>query len=449
MTAIWTDIKKHIKTMLPENRFSLWIDPITFVESTDNSFVLSCPNKFSRNWVTENYSGLIRDALRKAGAKNLSLVFKVQPSQKRRSPAPYSPDPDQLTLPHLSTYAGRGPLHFNKAFTFDRFIVGRSNEFAYSASLAFAHGGHWNYHMLLMLANTGLGKTHLSQAAGQAILEENPGARVYYITAEQFANEMISSLKNNCIEAFKDKYRRSCDVLLLDEINFLSGKQKIQGELEHTLDALANANKKIIFTSSCPPKHMPRISKELKSRLTSGLVTTIGSPDYDTRVNILKKKAAEHHLRLSPKIILLLANHLKRDIRQLESALNCLKAKSQLLNEKIDVDLAKEVLNCLVSPESTVTSEDIQKLVCRHYKVDPEMLRSNSRKRVYTYPRNIYAYLCRRHTNDALEKIAKTINRSHATVLHAAEVVEQKMKTDANMKNQITFLTQRLKHASL
>jgi chromosomal replication initiator protein len=295
-----------------------------------------------------------------------------------------------------------------------------------------------------MLANTGLGKTHLSHAAGQAILEQNPEARVYYTTAEQFANEMVSSLKNNRIEAFKDKYRRSCDVLLLDEINFLSGKQKIQGELEHTLDALANANKKIIFTSSRPPKHMPNISKELTSRLTSGLVTTIRSPDYDTRVKILKKKAAEHHLRISTHIITLLASHLKRDIRQLESALNCLKAKSQLLKAKIDVDLAKDVLNCLVSPGSTVTSEEIQKLVCKYYKVDPEMLGSKSRKRIHSYPRNIYAYLCRHHTDEPLEKIAKTINRSHSTVLHAADVVEHKMKTDTNMRNQITFLSQRL-----
>lgn len=444
MTVVWNDIKTYIKTILPENRFSMWIDPITFVESTDTSFVLSCPNKFSLNWVMENYSSLIRDALHNAGEDKLSLVFQVRPSQGKRSSGRYSPDPDQLTLPHLSTYSGRGALSFNKAFTFDRFIVGRSNEFAYSASKAFANGAQWNYPMLLMLANTGLGKTHLSQAAGQAILEQNPEAQVYYITAEQFTNEMISSLKNNRIEAFKDKYRRSCDVLLLDEINFLSGKQKIQAELEHTLDTLANANKKIIFTSSCPPKHMPRISKELTSRLTSGLVTTISRPDYDTRVQILKKKASEHNLRLSTKIIHLLASHLKRDIRQLESALNCLNAKSQLLKARIDLDLAKDVLNCLVSPGPTVTSEDIHKLVCKYYKVDPEMLNSKSRKRVHAYPRNIYAYLCRRHTNEALEKIAKTINRSHSTVLHAAEVIEHKIKTDANMKNQITFLTQRL-----
>ncbi|MCP4668181.1 MAG: chromosomal replication initiator protein DnaA [Deltaproteobacteria bacterium] len=444
MTAVWDDIKTYMKTLLPENGFSLWIDPITFVECTDNNFVLSCPNKFSRNWVMENYSSLIRDALHKAGEDHLSPVFYVQPSRTKRSFRPCPPDPDQLTLPHLSTYTGRGALYFNKAFTFDRFIVGRSNEFAYSASKALAREDQRNYHMLLMLANTGLGKTHLAQAAGQAILEQNPEARVYYITAEQFTNEMISSLKNNRIEAFKDKYRRSCDFLLLDEINFLCGKEKIQAELEHTLDALANANKKIIFTSSRPPKHMPRISQELTSRLTSGLVTTIRRPDYDTRVNILKKKASEHNLGLSLKIVHFLANHLKRDIRQLESAITYLKAKSEFQKANIDLDHAKDILNCLVSHESNVTSVEIHKLVCKYYKVDPEMLRSKSRKRVHTYPRNIYAYLCRRHTDEALEKIAKTINRSHSTVLHAAELVERKMKTDANMRNQITFLTQRL-----
>ncbi len=446
MLAIWTEIKGRISSSLPKNSFSLWIDPISFLGKDDKNLVLGCPNRFARNWVMENYLDLIKDNLNKVNAGDLNVVFKVQPSKNKHSGSHNTPEPAQLTLPNLKPHQGRRNLYFNRDFTFDRFIVGRSNEFAYSASRALAHTDQWDYHTLLMLANTGLGKTHLSQAAGQAILEENPRSRVYYITAEQFTNEMISSIKNNRIESFKDKYRRCCDVLLLDEVHFLSGKQKTQVELGYTLDALTTENKKIIFTSALPPKDLPQMSKELSSRLTSGLVTTIENPDYDTRVKILTRKTSEHNMRLSKEIIHLLATRLTRDVRQMESALNYLKAKSKFLKAKIDPDLAKDVINCLVSGETSITSKEISKLVCGYYKVDPQMLRSKSRKKIYSYPRNIYSYLCRSHTNETLENIAGSINRSHSTVLYASELIEHKMKTDRELRNQIDFLNQRLEN---
>jgi chromosomal replication initiator protein len=440
MKATWDDIKHRLSGELPANSFSLWIDPISFVEKKGSKIVLACPNKFSRNWVMENYSRLIRQAFQDTGAGHLDLVLNVQPVQRGARQTDVSPDPDQLLFPNMDTGAKRGDPCFNRAFTFDRFIVGRSNEFAYSATKAFANGGSWNYNSLLMLSSTGLGKTHLSQAAGNAILHTNPNARVRYVTAEQFTNEMIYSLKNNCIEEFKNKYRRLCDVLLLDEVHFFSGKRKTQIELGHTLDALVGDNKKVIFTSSVPPKDMPSISKELSSRLTSGLVTKIHRPDHETRIKILTKKASEHNMRLSEEIVHLLASHLKRDVRQMESALNCLRAKSELLKAKIDLDLAKDVLNCLVSNESAVTSDHIKKLICKYYKVDPDMLASKSRKKIHSHPRNIYAYLCRRHTNEALEKIAKAINRSHSTVVYASELIEKKIKADAKIRHEVDFL---------
>ena len=295
-----------------------------------------------------------------------------------------------------------------------------------------------------MLANTGLGKSHLSHAVGHAILEKNPRIRVFYITAEDFTNEMISSLKSNRIDEFKNKYRRLCDVLLLEEIHFLSGKEKTQVELGYTLDTLANDNKKILFTSSILPKDIPRMSKGLSSRISSGLVTTISKPDYYTRVKILKKKASEENIALSEEIIHLLASRLKRDIRQMESALKYIEAKSELLKARIDLDLAKDVVNCLVSGESSIMLEDIKKLVSKYYKVDPEMLQSKSRKKVYAYPRNIYIFLCRQHTDETLENIAQTVNRSHSTVLYASELVEHKTKTDQKMRSQIEFLSTKL-----
>lgn len=444
MPVGWKQIKAHLQTVIPKNSFSLWIDPITCLEDSESAMILGCPNKFSRNWVTENYLELIRDTLQEGNPGNKELLLKVlRPAPSEDTACPPASD-TQMVLPHLPTR--REGLLLNRNFTFDRFIVGRSNEFAYTASKALAEGAKWNYNSFLMLANTGLGKTHLSHAVANTILHHAPKTRINYITAEQFTNEMVASLKNNTIETFKEKYRRCCDVLLLEEVQFLGGKQKTQTELGYTLDALSNANKSIIFTSSIPPKDVPNMSKELTSRLTGGLVATIDRPDQDTRVNILQKKAAEQNIALSRDVIDLLASRLTRDVRQLESALNYLRAKSELLHVKIDTHLAKDVLHCLVSEAQAVTSADIKELVCKYYKVDPEMLESKSRKKIYVHPRNIYAYLCRRHTCEPLETIARGINRSHSTVLYAAELVEHKIKTDRKMKHQVEFLGQRVEH---
>jgi chromosomal replication initiator protein len=443
MKVIWENIKSGLQSQLPKNTFSLWLDPITYLEQKDQTVILNCPNKFSRNWVMENYFDLIQHKLHEAGAAKVELVFRPKASTETPDTPLFPPEPKQLRLPSIS---GNGSGHLRKDFTFDRFVVGKSNEFAYSASKALARDGCLDYHCLLMLANTGLGKSHLSHAIGHAVLKRKPGSRVHYMTAEDFTNEMISSLKHNRIEAFKDKYRRGCDVLLLEEIHFLSGKQKTQLELGYTLDCLANANKTIICTSALAPKDVPRMSGELTSRLTAGVVTTIGGPDFDTRVRILTRKAAEHNLSLSDEIIEFLASRLRRDVRQMESALKSLKARGELLKAKVDLELAKEVVDCLVSGERGVSLEEIGKLVCQYYKVAPALLQSPSRKKIHAGPRNIYVYLCRRHTDETIQEIAKTINRSHSAVVYASELVEHKMKRDEKMHHQVDFLSQKLEN---
>jgi chromosomal replication initiator protein len=409
MKAIWDEIKSQIRTQLPESTFSLWIDPIIFLEKHDKTVVLGCPNKFSRKWVMENYLDIIQAKFHKARVGHFDFVFKADSPKRKTSAPPYIPHPEQQSFPNVPRNGGYGSLCLNKDFTFDRFVVGRSNEFAYSASKALAHGDPWHYQTVLMLSNTGLGKTHLSQAVGHAILQESPKTRVYYLTAENFTNELISSLKNNRIEEFKNKYRRHCDVLLLEEIQFLDGKEKTQIELGYTLDALANDNKKIIFTSSLPPKNIPRISKELSSRLTSGLVTTISGPDYETRGKILEQKASEHGVSLPKEIINLLASRLKRDVRQMESALKCLKAKSELLRAKIDLDLAKDVVNCLASDAYSITLEEIEKLVCKYYTGDVaiQVKKKDFRlpsKHIYLPLPSAYRRIPRKHCQDSKPK---------------------------------------------
>ena len=441
MSVVWEQVKDQIRSILPTNSFSLWIHPISCLETTGTSMILGCPNRFSRNWVMENYLSLIREKLEAVGMGHMAVDLKVQPRKREPSPASLPAHPEQLPLPSMPRPRN---LWLKSQFTFDRFIVGQSNEFAYSASRNMALGDPCDYPSLLMLANTGLGKTHLSQAIGHTILEKDPESRIFYMTAEDFTNEMIASLKTGRIEAFKKRYRQGCDVLLLEEVHFLGGKEKIQAELGYTLDALANDNKRIIFTSALPPKDVPRMAKELTSRLTAGLVTTIADPDYETRVQILTKKAAACRLAVSQEIIHYLAERLRRDVRQMESALTCLKARADLLGARIDMDLAKEVAGALVSGEESVTPAKIIDLVCRYYRVEPEMVTSLSRKKAYAYPRNIYAYLCRHYSDETLEEIGKTINRSHSTVLYSVEQVAHRMKTDRTLKHQVEFLSKRI-----
>ncbi len=441
MTDLWEDVKRVIRGSIPEKTFSLWISPIILLERKEDVLVLGCPNKFSMNWIHENYLPMIQERLNQMGNGHCRLTFKVKgPAKQGSGPSPF-PGPQQLALPHMPLQ-GRA---LNQAFTFDRFVVGKCNEFAYSASMALALESNASWRSLFLLSNTGLGKSHLSQAAAHAIMERDPKVRVVYITAEDFVNEMIFSLKNQCIEEFKNKYRRRCDVLLLEEVHFLSGKEKTQLELGYTLDALSNENKRIIYTSSFLPQNIPNLARELSSRLTSGIITTIAKPDFETRIKILERKASELGIGLSEEIFHLLARSLASDIRQMESSLRCLKAKSDLLRAEINMDLAREVLQCHTSEGTAVPIEEVKNLVCRYFKVEPEILESKSRKKIHSYPRNVYVYLCRHHTNMTVEDIGKSLNRNHSTILYASEVIEHKIKVDKKVRNQVEFLRRKLK----
>ena len=248
MSPIWEEVKNQIRSELPEKSFSLWINSITLLENKGDTLVLGCPNKFSRNWIMENYMETLEEKLDKLGNGRYKLALKVMALKKRESLPEIFNDSKQLTLPHMPGNGTNSRGLLNNDFTFDRFVVGKCNEFAYSVSKALALGDSCPYNSIFMLANTGLGKSHLSQAIGHAIHEQNPKRRVFYITAENFVNEMIFALKNNRIDEFKNRYRNCCDVLLLEEVHFLGGKEKTQLELGYTLDALANDHKKIIST---------------------------------------------------------------------------------------------------------------------------------------------------------------------------------------------------------
>lgn len=446
MGTLWEILKNEIKAEVPEKLFSIWLEPIKVLNEKDYHLVLGCPNRFSKNWIQENYLHLLNRYLEKVGGSKYTLELKVLPSVKRAPHTDVLEKQRQLVFPSISQNGRNLGRWLNGDFTFERFVVGKCNEFAYNISRAVAEGGYINYDSFFMISNTGLGKSHLSQAIGNAILNHHPSLRICYITAEDFISEMIHAIRNNRVEDFKEKYRRNCDVLLLEDVHFLGGKKKTQIELCHTLEILTNCKKKIIFTSSLLPKDIPNMSSELKSRMTSGIITTIERPDFNTRVRIIKRKSKEENLPLSEDIVKLLACHLKKDVRQMESVIRCLKAKSELMGVRITKDIVQEEIKCRISKDTLERDiEEIKKVVCDYFKVDKDMLESKSRKREHTFPRNVYVYLCRQLTSESLENIGKSINRNHSTVIYASEIIEKKIKTDSKIKNQVSFLKDKIK----
>jgi len=436
---------------MDENSYTFWVKPLQLLDSDERMIRLGCPNRFFRNWITENYSSLFYSQFSHLGLKGHTILFKVLPHRDLLDFRPHGDNGNgrQLLLPNMPAKARAGDRYLNERFTFDTFVVGQSNEFAYQVSKALANDASSPYCSLLLLGQTGLGKSHLAQSIGNLILQKKPTARVNYITAEDFTNEMIFALKNNMIDQFKTKYRRACDVLLLEELHFLSGKEKTQIELGYTLDSLFSDGKKVIFTSSLPVEEIPNMKKMLTSRLSSGVLTNIERPGFQTRLDILKRKAAARNISLPDNVACYLAEHLTQDVRQLEGALVSLDAISFFLKKEISLGLAKETLKQILPDKPLLTIKEIQEMVCKYFKLDLETLTSKSRKKVISYPRSTAIYLCREYTDSSLEGIGRSFNRNHSTVLYDYEKIKKHIQTDESVRKEVEFLSRKIEDRSV
>jgi len=446
METVWNNMKTVLKEAMDNKNFSLWVKPLQFLDADEGTIYLGCPNKFSRNWVQENYSSFFQSQLSNVGCNDHKVIFKVLPHKEsiKRNHNGGNGNGRQLILPNMPKKIRAGEKYLNARFTFNKFVVGESNEFAYSVSKSLANGSHSPYTSLFLMAQTGLGKSHLIQAIGNTILQKKPSAKVLYITTEDFTNEMIYALRNNLITQFKNKYRKVCDVLLLEGLHFLSGKEKTQTEIGYTLDSLFNDEKMVIFTSPLMPEEIPNMKKMLISRFTSGVITSIEKPGFHTRLNILKQKALEREISLPEDVALFMAENLTQDVRQLEGSLDSLKAISFFLKKEIKVDLAKEIVKQLIPAKHLVRVEDIQKIVCKYFKIDRDALKSKSRKKIITYPRSIAIYLCRRYTDKSLESIGRSFNRNHSTVLYDEEKINKNIKIDNDLRREVEFLCRQI-----
>ncbi len=443
MIQIWKAAKAVLSEKIPEHSFAMWIEPLTVHQSGQEQVQLACPNMFFRRRVLEHFGPLIRSALDHAAGRPIHLDVVVSQNREDDTNCEAPPVPQQLPLPNMMVQPHFGRL-LRQDFTFDQFVVGKNNDFAYSAALALAVRNNTQQHALLLLSKTGMGKSHLSQAIGHHIMHESPSERVYYMTAEDFTNEMVSSYKTNTINRFKNKYHKNCDVLLLEDVHYLSGKERTQIELAHTLDSLFNENKKIIFSSCCRPAEIPKLNETLRSRLSSGLISNIDPPKYKTRIKILEHYATRNNWCIPEDVISYLASELTHDVRQLKSGLVGVASKASLLGRKIDIGLAAGVVKNMVQQSRNITIGSIKKLICKYYNVTPKDLVSRSRKQAIVRPRQVAIYLARRYTDQPLQAIGKSFNRYHATALHAIGTVEKGIREGGPLQGHIEYLSQKI-----
>jgi chromosomal replication initiator protein len=476
MELSWEKVKFQIKKSIPDHSYRMWIDPLALVEYDSTGITLGTPNKFFIKRIKDNYldsfqkeflnlgksvniefqtgkdnSKDVKGPKKTKGLKKESVKKGKAGSEKSKFAASYptvgntswQKKPEQLTLPGLGGCFTSGRM-LKKGHTFDDFVVGDNSNFAYAASLSLAQGKMNGSGILYLLGKTGLGKSHLSQAVGHHMMANKGSNRVYYVTAEDFTNEMIFSLRNHTIDGFKEKYRKKCDVLILEDIHFLSGKMATQKELSITLDYLLDADKKVIFSGCELPDEIPKLDDQLKSRLSMGLVTEIESPDYRTRLRILKKKSLTLGCKIPMPVNEYIAQELCDDVRQLESGLFGVVAKGQILGRNIDMELAKSVLDNISKTRKRINIDLIKQLVCNEFAISEKEIMSKSRKRIIVKPRQVAMFLAKKYTDQPIKKIGSSFKKYHATAIYSVNAIEKEMKQKGVLFEQINYISKKI-----
>lgn len=439
----WEMIKENLADVLPESTLSLWIHPLEFRKASNRLFELVAPDRFFYTWVKENFFPDIKkcfDALETQDTEIKLVVAEERP----RPMLPSGKNDDQLRLPKIPQVENTvRTLH--PRFTFDEFMVGESNAMAKIACDAIANDDSTLGRCLFIESESGLGKSHLTNAVAHKIMAESPSTKLHYLTAQQLTAEMVKSIRSNSMEQFKEKFH-NCDVLLMEDIHTLSGRIKTQEELTAALDILIGQEKRIIFTSKFPPREIPKIEPDLLSRLAGGLITTINPPDLQTRRHIIKKKSANYSLELDEELVGFLAENIRGDIRQVESAVVGLKAKMGLSGCRPNLEMIKEVVSSIVgAPNASVSAKTIRNFIGKQFKVSADDLKSKSRKREIAFPRQVAMYLSRKFTDQPLADIGNAFNRDHSTVVHSVRVITNSINRDGSVKGQIELLSDKIR----
>lgn len=439
LDEIWIGSLKLIKSELTEVSFNTWLKTIEPVAINDNQIILGAPNEFTKGILEARYLTLIKNAIKQVSNIDFNVKFLI-PGEE------ISNDFGQTAQSEVvENSSSRSQL--NPKYTFDTFVIGNSNRFAHAASLAVAEAPAMAYNPLFIYGGVGLGKTHLMHAIGHYILNQNPKASVVYVSSEKFTNELINSIRDDRNVEFRNKYR-NVDVLLVDDIQFIAGKERTQEEFFHTFNALHEANKQIIISSDRPPKEIPTLEDRLRSRFEWGLIADIQPPDLETRIAILRKKAKVENIDVPNDVTLYIATKIQSNIRELEGALIRIVAYSSLTNREITVDLASEALKDIISNSrpKEINVKLIKEVIAKNLNIKVEDFNSKKRTRAISYPRQIAMYLCRELTDLSLPKIGEEFGgRDHTTVIHAYDKISTDIQSDLELKSKIEELVDEIK----
>ncbi|MFW6268823.1 MAG: chromosomal replication initiator protein DnaA [Bacillota bacterium] len=447
---LWEQTLDKIKKKLTNPSFETWFSNTNPVNLKNDVLIVKVQNDFIKDWIETRYINLIEDIINELSntkqkwqiklltpeelQKNQDLLKKESPEEKEKTE-----NPKNKQVIH----------NLNPKYSFDTFVVGNSNRFAHAASLAVAEAPAKAYNPLFLYGDVGLGKTHLMQAIAHFILEHKPEHKVVYVSSETFINEFINAIKDDRTANFRDKYR-NIDILLIDDIQFIADKERTQEEFFHTFNSLHEANKQLIISSDRPPKEIPTLEERLRSRFEWGLITDIQKPDLETRIAILRKKADLEDLKVPNEVIIYIANEIQSNIRELEGALIKVIHQASLINEEIDIDLAKKALKDLVTEnkqsQREIDIDLIKEVVADYYNLDLKQMISKKRTQKIAFPRQIAMYLSRELTDNSLPQIGEEFGgRDHTTVIHSHKKIEKKYEEEEDFKNTLEKIIKKIK----
>lgn len=455
--ALFEKILAVMKENLSENATKQWISPLKIKSVADDTIEFTAPNQLVKEWINDKYLKIMEFAVTEVTQKNLNISIAVEKS------AAQTKEKETVTVgelfakdaPTISTHTGiewpepispGDPSTLIDRYTFETFVTGKSNQLAHAAAVAVAQKPGEAYNPFFMYGGVGLGKTHLMHAIGHRILENDPKKRVLYVSGEKFTNEMINSIRDKSQEVFRMKYR-TVDVLMVDDIQFISGKEGTQEEFFHTFNTLKDANKQIIISSDKPPKELARLEERLRSRFEWGLIADVQPPDLEMRVAILQKKAEAENMEVDNEVLLYIASRIDTNIRELEGALTRTVAYASLKNQKISKEIVQESLKNIFNgmDKRTITLDMIENVIVNHFNVSKEDLKSKKRSKEITFPRQIAMYLSRDLAKATLPQIGSYFGgRDHTTVMHACEKIDSEKKKDAKLEAIIKELTEKL-----
>ncbi len=437
-----------------------WLSDARLTLDAQGGFVLVCSDGFTRKWIQERYQDFLHELLRAEVGTDANLSFSVeapdekdchpetgQPCAQDRAPtdhpeAPSLPPAAPAPCPQLEC-----PFpDWNPRFTFETFVVGHANRFAWAAAQEVCTSFRHDLNPLFVQGATGLGKTHLGHAVAHALSARSPGLRIRYCSVEGLFADLIRHLRGRDVLTFKDKYRRDCDVLILDDLQFACGKQALQSEIAYILDALANRGSQVVLLGDLPPDRQTGLQESLRSRAVSGLAVTLGPPDFETRLAILRQAARISQTLVPEDALEILADLVRTNVRELEAALRKVLAAHRLSNVPLDADGVREILaDFPTGLPNTPTMREIVAHVCRYFRIDADSLAAKSRKRSVLYPRQLAIYLIRKYTDEPLQRIGALFGRDHSSVLHAARTFERKLSSSPKVRRETEFIEEQLR----